>query len=55
MESTGLMFNYSDTTVPKNYADKAYIAWALRENWFNPIVVSTTNDGSTYTMYDIKT
>lgn len=55
MESTGLMFNYSDRTVTKNYADKAYIAWALCGNWFNPIVVSTTNDGSTYTMYDIKT
>ena len=55
MESTGLMFNYSDRTVTKNYADKAYIAWALCNNWFNPIVVSTTNDGSTYTMYDIKT
>ena len=54
MESTGLMFNYSGRTVTKNYADKAYIAWALREDWFTPIVISTTNDGSTYTMYDRK-
>ena len=54
MESTGLMFNYSGRTVTKNYADKAYIAWALREDWFTPIVISTTNDGSTYTMYDMK-
>lgn len=54
MESTGLMFDYSGRTVTKNYADKAYIAWALREDWFTPIVISTTNDGSTYTMYDRK-
>ena len=51
MESTGLMFDYSGRTVTKNYADKAYIAWALREDWFTPIVISTTNNGSTYTMY----
>lgn len=50
MESTGTMFKYSDRTVSKTYADKAYIAWCLDNNWFCPIAISTTNNGSTYAM-----
>lgn len=50
MESTGLMFRYYDRTVTKTYTDKAYIAWCLCDNWFCPIAISTTNNGTAYSM-----
>ena len=55
MESTGTMFKYSDRTVSKTYADKAYVAWCLYNAWFNPVVVSTTNNGTTYNMSGTQT
>lgn len=55
-ETTGTVFNYSGRLITKTKTDKCYLAYFWnKNNWFVPIFVSLTNDGTEYHMYDKTT